>query len=45
MQRVLPVRGMASESQFLFDAVLLGLFGGITWIPASRYRSPDRGVH
>jgi hypothetical protein len=38
-------RGMVSESQFLFEAVLLGLFGGITWMLASPHRSPDRRAH
>ena len=31
--------GMSSESQFLFEALLLGALGGLTWALASRRRS------
>lgn len=34
-------RGMLSESQFLFEALLLGLVGGLTWWLASSNASPD----
>ncbi len=45
LRRIGLWRGMVSESQFLFEAVLLGLFGGITWMLASPHRSPDRRAH
>jgi len=37
-------QAMLSESQFLFEAILLGLFAGMTWLLASTHRFPDRGA-